>query len=96
MRSDDEIADFVAAAGADDGVEAAIDAPLIVPNRHGRRPCEAQVGAEFSAYHAGAYPANRSNPYFDPPRGAHLAERFGWSLDPAIPRRRPSAVGRPW
>lgn len=84
VRTDEEIAAFVTASGVDDEVVVAIDAPLIVPNLHGRRPCEAQVGAEFSAYHAGAYPANRSNRHFDPPRGARLAQRFGWSLDPGL------------
>lgn len=61
---------------------AAIDAPLIVPNDTGRRDCEAEVGRIFGAYSAGAHPANRSRPYFNPPRGARLADRFGWSLDP--------------
>ncbi len=63
---------------------AAIDAPLVVPNPTGRRRCEALVTAEFGRFHAGAYPANRSNPLFDPPRAQTLARRFGWTTDPGV------------
>lgn len=79
--TDEQIAEVVAdhAAGT---VVVAIDAPLVVPNATGRRDCEAAVGSLFAPYDAGAHPANRSRPWFDPPRGAVLAERFGWDLDP--------------
>lgn len=90
VRSDDEIAEVVACHAPGD-VVVAIDAPLVVPNDTGRRPCEAMVAARFARHHAGAYPANRSNPAFNPqPRGARIAERLGWSIDP---RDRP-APGR--
>ncbi len=69
--------------GAD--LVAAIDAPLVLPNATGSRPCERELGAVYRAYDAGAHPANRSRPYLDPPRGAVLAERHGWALDPAVP-----------
>ena len=82
VRTDEEIAQFVAAHAGGDTV-AAIDAPLIVPNETGRRVCEALIGAEFGRYNAGAYPANRSRSYFSPPRAATLAARFGWDPDPA-------------
>lgn len=65
-------------------VVAAIDAPLIVPNATGSRPCERELGAVYRAYDAGAHPANRSRGYLDPPRGALLAERHGWELDPGV------------
>ena len=84
VHTDDELAAFVAehCAGT---LTAAIDAPLIVPNESGRRPCEALVGQLFGRFGAGAYPANRGNPSFNPqPRGARLAARFGWALDPGI------------
>ena len=68
--------------GAD--LVAAIDAPLVLPNATGSRPCERELGAVYRAYDAGAHPANRSRPYLDPPRGAVLAERHGWALDPAV------------
>lgn len=58
-------------------------APLIVPNASGSRPCEKAIGTAFGRFDAGAYPANRGNPLFDPPRGARLADRHGWSLDPS-------------
>lgn len=84
VRSDDEIAAFVGE-HCSGGVVAGVDAPLVVPNDTGQRRCEALVGAAFGRYGAGAYPANRGNPAFFPqPRGARLAERFGWDMDPAV------------
>ena len=95
--TDDEIADVLArwtATGAPaGGLVAAVDAPLVVPNLTGRRPCEAQVSAAFRRYSAGAYPANRSNPLFAPePRAARLrppvrlADRPGDAVSPPRPR----------
>jgi predicted RNase H-like nuclease len=83
VRTDDEIAAFVTAHAADGPVVAALDAPLVVPNATGRRDCEAQLSREFGRFHAGAHPANRSRPWFDPPRGEVLAARLGWDTDPA-------------
>lgn len=83
VRTDDEIAAFVERHDSST-VTAALDAPLVVPNEAGRRACEAQIGALFGRFGAGAYPANRGNPSFMPqPRGAKLAARFGWDMDPA-------------
>jgi len=59
-----------------------IDAPLIVPNELGSRECEKAIGRAYGRYDAGAYPSNRTNPLFDPPRALRLAEHFGWSIDP--------------
>lgn len=82
--TDDDIAAFVAA-HARGAVVAAIDAPLVVPNETGQRPCERLLNAEFGRYSAGAHPTNRSRPWFTPePRGARLARRLGWTLDPAV------------
>lgn len=60
----------------------AVDAPLIVTNPSGQRTCEREIGAVFGRYGAGAYPANTSNPHFNPPRAATLATAFGWNTDP--------------
>lgn len=59
-----------------------IDAPLIVRNELGSRECEKAIGRAFGRYDAGAYPSNRTNPIFDPPRAHRLAEHFGWNIDP--------------
>jgi predicted RNase H-like nuclease len=84
VRTDDEIAWFMDQHRTDTLV-AAIDAPLVVPNDTGRRRCEAEVSAQFGRFGAGAYPANRGNPRFIPePRGARLAARFGWEMDPVV------------
>lgn len=83
VRTDEDIAAFVARHCPGETV-AAVDAPLVVPNLTGMRPCEVQVSREFGRYHAGAYPANRSNPAFAPPRAETLARRFGWATDPQV------------
>ncbi|NYG54996.1 DUF429 domain-containing protein [Nocardioides perillae] len=67
----------------------AVDAPLIVVNETGNRPCEAELNRDFRAYEAGAHPANRGKPEFrETPRGARLAARLGLDIDPV------SASGR--
>lgn len=71
----------------DDVQVVAIDAPLVVVNATGSRPCEKAIGAAFGRYDAGAYPSNRANPLFDPPRGLAICERHGWVVDPGSPRR---------
>ena len=38
----------------------AVDAPLIIRNETGRRPCEAEISRRFGKAHAGAHPSNRS------------------------------------
>jgi len=81
--TDDQLVAFVAE-HAPGVVVAAIDAPLVVPNTAGQRDCEAELNREFGRYNAGAYPTSRSRPWFNPPRGAALSERFGWSMDPSI------------
>lgn len=60
----------------------AIDAPLIVPNVEGRRIAEIELGRDFSRFDAGAHSANKSNPLFDPPRGAQLCARLDLDMDP--------------
>lgn len=66
----------------------AVDAPLEVPNATGARGCERELTSAYGRYGCGCHVANRSRPWFDPPRGEVLAARHGWSLDPydAAPR----------
>ena len=37
----------------------AIDAPLVVPNWDGTRPCDRELSRRYGRYHAGCHPANR-------------------------------------
>ena len=61
----------------------AIDAPLVVRNATGNRPCEAALNRDFARFDAGAHPANTGKPEFATrPRGARLAESWGLDLDP--------------
>ncbi len=55
------------------------------------REAERRSGARSGRYHAGAYPSNLTHPLFDPPRAEVLADRFGWTVDPADH----GAAGRP-
>jgi len=64
-------------------VTSAVDAPLIVTNATGQRPCERMISRAFGRYKASCHTSNLGVAYFNPPRGATLAERLGWNLDPA-------------
>lgn len=92
----------VGAAGADDDVLArlapyvdgpcvvAVDAPLVVTNPTGTRPCETALNADFRRFDAGAHPANTGLPWFaDGGRGARLCRAMRLDLDPrsSSPRR---------
>ncbi len=58
--SDAEIAAFIREHMARQ-VIVMIDAPLVLPNRTGMRPCDRLTHRLFGRQHAGAYPANREN-----------------------------------
>ena len=67
----------------------AVDAPLVVANASGNRPCEAALNRDFRRFEAGAHPSNTGKPEFaDTPRGARLADALGLDIDPASRARR--------
>ncbi|GAA4288537.1 DUF429 domain-containing protein [Georgenia daeguensis] len=67
----------------------AIDAPLVVVNATGNRPCEAALNRDFARFDAGAHPANTGKPEFaQTPRGARLAKALGLDINPASRRPR--------
>jgi predicted RNase H-like nuclease len=83
--TDEEILEWVHAGPVGSAVVAAIDAPLVVVNEAGARPCEREVGRLFGRYHASAHTSNLTRPAFRPePRGARLARACGWSLDVGV------------
>lgn len=62
----------------------ALDAPLVVRNTSGNRPCEQALNKDFARFDAGAHPSNTSRPGFSPePRGARIAAALDLDLDPA-------------
>jgi predicted RNase H-like nuclease/ppGpp synthetase/RelA/SpoT-type nucleotidyltranferase len=62
----------------------AVDAPLVVANSTGNRPCEAALNRDFRRFEAGAHPSNTGKPEFaQTPRGARLARRLGLDMDPS-------------
>lgn len=85
----------VAAAGSDDDLltqlapfvdgpcVVAIDAPLVVTNPRGNRPCEAALNRDFRRFDAGTHPSNTGLAWFaDGGRGARLAAALGLDLNP--------------
>ena len=85
----------VGVAGGDDDVLAqlapyvtgdcvvAIDAPLVVRNPSGTRPCESALNRDFRRFDAGAHPANTGLEWFaDGGRGARLCAALDLDLDP--------------
>ena len=89
VRSDEQIVHHVREwAGA--AALVAIDAPLIVRNASGARPCERLMGRYFGRFHAAPYPANTENPAFrDGARALRLARALGLEVGPdsTAPRR---------
>ena len=68
----------------------AFDAPLVVTNPSGTRPCETALNRDFRRFDAGAHPANTGLAWFaDGGRGARLCRTIGLDLDPrsTAPRR---------
>lgn len=61
----------------------AIDAPLIVKNPTGYRPCETALNHDFQRFEAGARPAYTEKPEFNNPRGARIAAALTLDVDPA-------------
>ncbi len=60
-----------------------VDAPLIVTNPTGNRPCEKALNQDYRAFQAGAHPSNTGKPEFAlQPRGARLADAMGLDMDP--------------
>ena len=67
----------------------AIDAPLVVKNVAGNRPCEAALNRDFARFDAGAHPSNTGKREFAGiPRGARLATMLGLDMDPSSRSRR--------
>ena len=66
-----------------------IDAPLIVANPTGNRPCETALSRDFARFDAGTHPSNTRKPEFSKgPRGARVAARLGLDIDPGSASRR--------
>ena len=68
----------------------AFDAPLVVTNPSGNRPCEAALNRDFRRFDAGAHPANTSLAWFaDGGRAARLCAALDLDLNPrsSSPRR---------
>lgn len=60
------------------GLLVAVDAPLIVPNETGRRPCEAVLSACLARVQAGPHPSNRAR--LAAPDGTVRGERIAHAL----------------
>ncbi len=66
-----------------------IDAPLVVANATGNRPCEAALNRDFARFDAGAHPSNTGKAELaGTPRGARLASTLGLDIDPGSRSRR--------
>jgi predicted RNase H-like nuclease len=52
----------------------AIDAPLIIPNKTGQRPCETSIGKRYSARHASCHSSNLS--LYPQAASVHLASQL--------------------
>lgn len=81
VRTDAEVTAEVARYATGD-CAVGIDAPLVVTNPTGARPCETALSRDFRPFEAGAHPANTSRPVFaDGTRGGRLAAALDLSLE---------------
>jgi predicted RNase H-like nuclease len=80
---DDESIEAAVEPYVSDDCLVAIDAPLIVRNPTGARPCETALNRDFHSFEAGAHPANTENPAFKSPRGARIADALTLDMNPA-------------
>lgn len=77
-----DVVDYVLAHATPNTV-VAIDAPLIIKNMKGQRPCENLVGKKFGRYHASAHTSNLAlYPNAGSLQVAQLLERGGFSHTP--------------
>ena len=90
VRTDDEIVAWVDHL-VGDVLVAAVDAPLIVPNKNGMREPEKKIGRAFGGFGASAHTSNQKKFGGEAPRAMRLADRFGWETDPGAP----TGVGAP-
>jgi predicted RNase H-like nuclease len=74
LTDDASVLAFVDAWDDEAGLLVAIDAPTLVPNETGRRPCEAVISACLRRHEAGAHPSNRSR--LSAPDGTIRGERL--------------------
>ena len=91
LGPDEEITAFIRDGLAAEPGLIAIDAPLLVPNETGTRPCDLALSQAYRQKEAGALPANRRR--LGPrPRGEELVHRLsdlGFTLSPRVPPRQP-------
>ncbi len=81
--NDDEVTAAVLPYAGEDCL-VAFDAPLVVRNASGNRPCEAALNQDFARFDAGAHPSNTRRPELaNGSRAARLAARLDLDIDPA-------------
>ncbi|MGD9840161.1 MAG: DUF429 domain-containing protein [Candidatus Bipolaricaulis sp.] len=89
LGGDAEVLSFIAQGVGEESALVAIDAPLVVPNEGGMRPCDRTLSQRYRQSEAGAYPANRAR--LGPEvRGEILVARLGglgFAHAPAVRRQ---------
>ncbi|MBC7169787.1 DUF429 domain-containing protein [Candidatus Bipolaricaulota bacterium] len=89
LGDDGSILAFTLRGAGEDGALVAIDAPLVVPNERGTRPCDRALSRAYRRQEAAAYPANRAR--LGPAvRGEVLAARLqdhGFTASPLVHRQ---------
>jgi predicted RNase H-like nuclease len=95
IRGNDDLCEFAGLADGGDAV-VAIDAPLIVKNVLKQRPVELELTEVFGPYDAGPFPANLSNPAFQPTgpiqQFVRLLESLGFKHEPNVQKQQPQRV----
>jgi predicted RNase H-like nuclease len=89
VSGDDELLEWLVPRSKGD-VLIAIDAPLVVRNKTGRRPCDTLISRCFGRHHASTHSANLGLPAFrNGVRGELLTQRLDIGIDPEFEPRQP-------
>ncbi len=89
LGQNEEILNFISKIAGTNPALVTIDAPLIVPNQTGSRPCDREITRIFGRYHAGTFPANRAK-FGGKVRGeeiVHLLRRQNFIHTPKVARQ---------
>ncbi|MEN3010834.1 MAG: DUF429 domain-containing protein [Candidatus Bipolaricaulaceae bacterium] len=90
LGADEAILEFVRQGVGEEPALIAVDAPLLVPNEEGTRPCDRELSRFYRWAQAQAYPANRRRlgPRVRGEELVRLLEGLGFRHDPEVPAQR--------
>lgn len=88
-RGTDAVVDWIGSM-SEPGAVLAIDAPLVVNNASGMRPCERETGSRYGRWHVAAHPSNLGRPWQGGVAIRKRLEALGWLYTDGLERPDPA------